>query len=123
MEKEIKLKTHRFPENIKYRISDQGELTSCRSNVTKVITGTLASGYRRANLMTTEGPRRFYIHKLVAETFHPNEDSLKKKVIHLDHNKSNNKPSNLRWVTNKQAIAHQIKQYPNLPQSAKKNIT
>lgn len=120
MKKEIKLKNHKFPANIKYQLSDQGELTSSRGQVTKVITGTLSGGYLRANIMTKQGPQRFYIHKLVAETFIPNEDPLKTKVIHLDHNKTNNAHTNLRWATNQEAMKHQLQKYPQLPQSAKK---
>jgi HNH endonuclease len=48
------------------------------------------------------GGKSFKIHRLVAEAFHgpaPFEGAV---VMHLDENSANNRPSNLRWGTQKE---------------------
>lgn len=53
-----------------------------------------SEGYCRVNI----GHLKYRTHRLVAEHFLPNPDNLP-VVDHLDNNKSNNKVSNLEWVT------------------------
>ncbi len=43
------------------------------------------------------------IHQIIALTFHKKPD-FKCEVHHIDHNKSNNRADNLRWVTHKENI-------------------
>jgi hypothetical protein len=43
--------------------------------------------------------KSFFIHRIVCETFHPNENFLDMEVNHIDGNKLNNHPSNLEWST------------------------
>jgi len=43
---------------------------------------------------------RFYVHRLVLETFQPKTQE-KLEVNHIDHNKANNHLDNLEWVTHK----------------------
>src|ERR1700693_3716633 len=58
-------------------------------------------GYLRATLTDSEGQaRHFGIHKLVAMAFVPLPE-----VAHIDHVRSNNVPSNLKWAT--RAVNHQ----------------
>lgn len=52
-------------------------------------------------------PRRskpFYVHRLVAETFHPKPEGAA-EVRHLDGTRLNNAASNLTWGTRKQNVA------------------
>jgi hypothetical protein len=51
------------------------------------------------------------VHYLVAEQFIPNDDPDKIKVIHLDHDNSNNEVSNLRWATKDEVWEH-IQKHP-----------
>ena len=44
-----------------------------------------------------------YVHRLVAKAFVPNPHG-KKEVNHIDHNKENNKATNLDWVTRRENI-------------------
>lgn len=46
-------------------------------------------GYKRKN---------HYVHRLVAKAFIPNPDNLP-VIDHIDHDRSNNHVSNLRWMT------------------------
>lgn len=46
------------------------------------------------------------IHRLILNTFSPNKESSKLHVNHKDFNKSNNKISNLEWVTCQQNNKH-----------------
>ncbi len=105
----------------KYLVSEGGKVFTIKNGARKYITGTLSDGYMRISIMTDQGPRKFYVHKLVAQMFIPNTDKSKRKVIHLDHAKTNNEASNLKWVTDMEAMEHQLKQYPGLPQSSRKN--
>lgn len=45
------------------------------------------------------------IHRLVAETFLPNNDKSK-QVNHIDCNKKNNNVNNLEWVTSSENLKH-----------------
>ena len=52
------------------------------------------NGYRYVQI----NRRPKYVHRLVAETYIPNPENLK-YVGHKDHDKTNNKSSNLYWTT------------------------
>lgn len=45
--------------------------------------------------------KKYWVHRLVAETFIPNPDN-KPFVDHIDRNSSNNDVSNLRWATHQE---------------------
>lgn len=53
------------------------------------------TGYRRIMIKG----KLYLVHRLIAETFLENIEN-KPQVDHIDHDKSNNDVSNLRWVTN-----------------------
>lgn len=55
-------------------------------------------GYLTLHLNKDNKVRQFYIHRLVAEAFIPNPDSLP-FINHKDENKQNNHVSNLEWCT------------------------
>lgn len=58
----------------------------------------MPNGYESVMLRKNGRQRRFYVHRLVAEAFLPNEQSLR-EVNHRDENKSNNKLENLEWCS------------------------
>lgn len=74
------------------------------------------NGYAYINLRKNGETVRYYIHRLVAETFIPNPMN-KPAVNHIDGDKLNNDVENLEWVTysenSKHAIEHGLTQLPN----------
>lgn len=56
------------------------------------------AGYLVVCLAKNGYKRKFYIHRIVAETFIPNINN-KKEVDHIDTIVTNNRIDNLRWVT------------------------
>jgi hypothetical protein len=50
-------------------------------------------------------PKRFFIHRLIAENFIPNTKN-KPFVNHIDGDRYNNEILNLEWVTHKENIRH-----------------
>lgn len=64
-------------------------------------------GYKKVRLSNGDGSRKvFSVHRLILETFMPNENSDKLQVNHKDGDKTNNALSNLEWVTCKENIRH-----------------
>lgn len=57
-------------------------------------------GYLRVTLAKNGKAKNFYIHRLVAGAFIPN-DSNYPQVNHKDENKQNNNINNLEWCTNR----------------------
>lgn len=58
-----------------------------------------STGYMRIRLWRNKKKTKFYIHRLIAEHFIPNDDPDTKTIVdHIDRNKENNDIDNLRWV-------------------------
>lgn len=76
-------------------ITEQGDVIS-RGRVHKQCT--TKSGYKQVKLYYAGFKKHFYIHRLVAEAFIPNPDSLP-YVNHIDFDKTNNNVSNLEWCS------------------------
>jgi len=49
----------------------------------------------------------YYVHRVVALLFLKNEDNYK-YVMHLDHDKTNNRADNLKWGTRKDVVTHNM---------------
>ncbi len=110
--REIGLKRHL---KSRYAISNFGRLMSFKSNLEKgrLLKGCLAEGYpvfkyrvwlrdKRDKLLHQSR----YLHQLVAEYFLPKPKSEQKFIIHIDYDKSNNRCSNLKWVSKGELVRH-----------------
>jgi len=87
-----------------YGINKKGDVYSAFSGK-HINTDVNNFGYKRVVLCSNKIKKRFFLHKLVAETFIPNNEN-KEQVNHKDGNKQNNNVSNLEWVTPSENILH-----------------
>jgi hypothetical protein len=73
---------------------------------------TLPSGYNSVKLCKDTVMKDYYIHVLVAEQFLEPSNIIRTLLIvnHKDGNKSNNKLSNLEWMTEKENMNHYQKE-------------
>lgn len=104
------LKINGMADNEKYDISNYGRIRSYKVNKEEgvIIKGSTLKGYKILNIkLENEKRTTKYIHKLVAESFIPKDNSLQQYVIHLDFDKINNHVNNLKWVTQETMFAHQ----------------
>lgn len=86
-----------------YKISNFGRIKSLnyynKTNKEKIMKPYIQpNGYNKITLWKNKKSYQFYVHRLVAQTFIPNPNNLE-TVNHKDENKSNNKVSNLEWMT------------------------
>lgn len=94
-----------------YSISETGEVFNNKTQ--KYLKGTINKlGYKVYRLSLNGISKDLYAHRMVAETFIPNNDKTKDCVNHIDGNKLNNSIINLEWVTkgenNRHAIINQL---------------
>lgn len=69
----------------------------------KLLNFTYTNKYTRVRI----NHKHYYVHRLVAEAFIPNENNLP-QVNHKDFNKYNNCVDNLEWCSSKDNITHAI---------------
>ena len=91
-----------------YQISETGELFNKKTQ--KYLKGSINKlGYKVYRLSINGVTKDLYAHRMVAETFIPNNDLLRNCVNHIDGNKLNNSINNLEWVTKGENNRHAIK--------------
>jgi hypothetical protein len=90
-----------------YSVSDLGRVRSHKNGL-RIMSATIAKrGYRTVALMRNGERSTRYVHHLVAEAFvGPRPDGM--DCAHLDGTRTNNVPSNLRWVTRKENLSHRV---------------
>jgi NUMOD4 motif/HNH endonuclease len=96
----------------KYAVSSHGRVASYSDNVHedgKLLSGSLTTGYRSLNLHRPDNKGTIYIHREVAKLFNKKGSPKHKYVIHVNHNKLDNKTSNLKWATLEEMTSHQQK--------------
>ena len=67
----------------------------------------VVNGYATTYLYKNNNKTSFSVHRLVAEAFIPNPDSLP-QVNHKDENKLNNCVDNLEWCTSKYNVNYSV---------------
>ena len=93
-----------------YALSSYGRAASYKEDVNedgKLLAGSLTSGYKTLNLHINGTSGTIYFHREIAKLFHKKTSPKEKFVIHLNYDKTDNRIKNLKWVTQKDAIAHQ----------------
>ena len=88
-----------------YSISDSGEVRKDTTNY--VMKLQIQQGYNHVTIQINGKPKRFRVHRLVAEAFIPNPEN-KPYVNHIDGNRQNNLVENLEWVTPAENTQHAI---------------
>lgn len=108
-----------------YQVSDGGIVRSvdrfekCNGGIRKRKGRNLSpvmksTGYVTVNLYSDGAMRTHLVHRLVADAFIPNELS-KREVNHISGDKSDNRASNLEWVTASENIRHSFDALGRVP--------
>jgi len=91
-----------------YLIDSNGTIFSFRQKTPKAMRPYLTKlGYLRVKIANDNGIKRFMAHRLVAMTW-LSKPLNSNEINHLDGIKTNNKPSNLEWVTASQNMQHAV---------------
>ena len=82
-----------------YQVSNMGRVRNSKGCIMKQAVND--KGYLRIRLSKDGKKSHFRVHRLVAETFIPNPDN-KAEVNHISCMKSDNRASNLEWVSSEE---------------------
>lgn len=83
-----------------YQVSNDGRVKSlkyAKSNNKRELVQSLRNGYKCVTLAKNGKKENINVHRLIAETFIPNQDN-KPEVDHINTIKTDNRVENLRWV-------------------------
>jgi hypothetical protein len=94
----------------KYAVSDKGRIASYTESIDddgKLLNGSLTTGYRSLNLHRPDSKGTIYIHREVARLFLKKPSARHRFVLHVNHDKLDNRVANLRWATKEEVASHQ----------------
>ena len=90
-----------------YQVSDLGRVRSKHSGEWKVMRFRRnKSGYLSVNLSKNKEIKHFYVHRLVASAFIPNDDDSKTVINHINEIKSDNRFWNLEYCTQQYNVTY-----------------
>lgn len=95
----------------KYMVSNMGRIASCTTSLKKngtLLNGSAIEGYRIIRLKAKNEYIHFLYHRVVAELFLKPPGKGQKFIIHLNHNKKDNRAENLRWASQQEVISHNL---------------
>lgn len=101
-----------------YGVTSCGLVYSYKSK--KFIKPFVCNGYLRVKLSVQGEENNYYVHRLVAETYIPNQNNFP-QINHKDENKTNNCIGNLEWCTSKYNINYG-KHNEKVSQTMKKQV-
>jgi hypothetical protein len=90
-------------EGHKYKVSIYGRIELMYGTITS---GSLASD--KYMVFKTPAKKSRRVHNVICTAFHGPKPTSTHVVNHIDFNKSNNKPENLEWVTQRENVKHSI---------------
>ena len=83
-----------------YQVSDLGRVRSLKFGKVRLLRARKNnSGYLRVSLYKYNKEKHFFVHRLVADAFIPNDDESKTQINHKNECKDCNKVSNLEWCS------------------------
>lgn len=92
-----------------YSVSDAGQVKGKGGKLLKQFpSGGWVTHYMAVAIYsgTHQTRKQFYVHRLVAAAFCARPDDQHVQVNHIDKDRTNNRASNLEWVTAKKNCAH-----------------
>lgn len=110
-----------------YQVSDLGRVRSRKRGEWKVMrTGKNHKGYLQLALCKDGKQKSFYVHRLVANAFIPNNDKTKNEINHINEIKTDNRASNIEWCDRSYNLAYNGLRYrrihPNYRRNAIKDL-
>jgi len=89
----------------KYLIDTDGNIFDVKENKYRVPIEN-AKGYYKVSFYVYGKYKKFFVHRLVLQTFRPVDGMEKLQVNHIDGDKHNNTIDNLEWCTLKENMEH-----------------
>jgi hypothetical protein len=104
-------------EGFKYKASNYGRIELQSGTITY---GSMA--VTKYYKIKTPNKKSRLVHNIICTAFHGPKPSTSHVVNHIDYNKSNNKPENLEWVTQRQNVMHSLPTRKTVPAYNKKRV-
>ncbi|MBP8034396.1 MAG: HNH endonuclease [Bacteroidia bacterium] len=95
----------------RYAVSNKARLASYDNKIDEryVLKQHLNGGFPMVTIHVGDKTKALFAHHAVAHGFLKKPSPKHKYVLHLDYNKANNDPSNLKWATRAEQIEHSKK--------------
>lgn len=111
--------------NKKYAVSSKARVASYEKNMDDkyILKQHSNGGFPMVTIHVKDRTKAMFTHHAVANSFLKKPSPKYKHVLHLDYNKANNLPSNLKWATKEEQVEHSKKSPYVLAAAARKVYT